>query len=99
MDENIVKGDYVIVNVRGRSRVVQYIDRVDEVDGNDMGQKFLECITHHEIVTFIVNENNCTFVAEDIVFKQSLANMIGGTFRRANQLQLNCAFTKWNLSY
>ena len=35
MDKNIVEGDYVIVNVRGRSRVVQYIARVDEVDVNE----------------------------------------------------------------
>ena len=35
MDENIVEGKYVIVNIRGRSRVVQYIARVDEVNGNE----------------------------------------------------------------
>ena len=40
MDENIVEGNYVIVNVRGRSRVIQYIARVDEVDGNEYEKVF-----------------------------------------------------------
>ena len=42
MDKDIVKGDYVIVNARVRSRVVQYIARVDEVDGNKYEGVFLQ---------------------------------------------------------
>ena len=74
MNENIVEGDYVIVNVRGRSRVVQYIARTDEVDVNEYEGVFLQklsgCITHRETITFIVNENDCaSFVSDDVVFK------------------------------
>ena len=73
-EENIVEGDYVIVNVRGRSRVVQYIARIDEVDVNEYEGVFLQklsgCITHRETITFIVNENDCaSFVSDDVVFK------------------------------
>ena len=103
-DENIVEGDYVIVNVRGRSIVVQYIARVDEVNGNESEGVFLQklsgCIIHHETITFIVNENDCaSFVSDDVVFKLPLPNVICGTSRRANQLRFNCDFTKWNLSH
>ena len=58
-------------------------------------RKLSGCITHRETITFIVNENNCaSFVANDVVFKLPLPNVIGGTCRRANQLQFNCDFTK-----
>ena len=57
MDKNIVEGGYVIVNVRGRSRVVQYIARVDQVDGNEYEGVFLqnlsECISHRETIVRI----------------------------------------------
>ena len=94
MDKNIVEGDYVIVNVRGRSRVVQYIARVDEVDVNEYEGVFLQklsgCITHHETITFIVNENDCaSFVSDDVVFKLPPPNVVGGASRRANQLRFN----------
>ena len=94
MDKNIVEGDYVIVNVRGRSRVVQYIARVDEVDVNEYEGVFLQklsgYITHHETITFIVNENDCaSFVSDDVVFKLTPPNVVGGTSRRANQLRFN----------
>ena len=84
--------------------MVQYIARVDEMDGNEYEGVFLQklsgCITHHETITFIVNENNCaSFVSDDVVFKLPLPNVIGGTSRRANQLRFNCDFTKWNLSH
>ena len=67
-------GDYVIVNVKGRSRGVQYIARIDEVDGNEYEEVFLQklsgCITHCETMTFIVNENDCaSFVSDEVVFK------------------------------
>ena len=102
MDENIVEGDYVIVNARDRSRVVQYIARIDEVDVNEYEGVFLQklsgCITHHETITFINENDGASFVSDD-VFKLPPPNAIGGTSRRANQLRFNCDFTKWDLSY
>ena len=94
MDENIVEGDYVIVNIRGRTRVVQYIARIDEVDGNEYEGAFLQklsgCITHRETITFIVNENDCaSFVADEVVFKLPLPNVIGRTSRSSDLIVIS----------
>ena len=41
LDDNIIEGDFVIVNVTGRGRLVRYMARVDSVEADEYQDVFL----------------------------------------------------------
>ena len=103
LDDNIIEGDFVVVNVTGRGRLVRYIARVDSVDADEYEGVFLQkvpgCLKDSKDITFVINEDDeATFLHNDIVFKLPPPVSLGSTARRANQVRFNCELEKWNLA-
>ena len=101
IDDDIGEGDYVVVNVTGKARVVRYIARVDEVNDGEYEGVFLHKVPSclkDDCISFIIDEkDDASFFASDIVFKLPPPVLVGGTARRAKHLRFNCDFKKWNV--
>ena len=86
------------MNVTGKGRLAQYIARIDKFDETDYEgvlQKFCGCISHHEDLTFIVNEGDGAYLlATNVLFKLPPLNNVSGTSRRANQLWFSFYLSK-----
>ena len=100
--EEIIKGDFVIVKICGKSRVVYYIARVDVVDGDEYEGIFLQRmsgkVATDAIQIFIQNtEDTASFPKSDIVRKLPQPKIIGGSARRSAQLSSKCNLSEWNL--
>ena len=94
-------GDYVVVLVSGKSRTLKYIARVDEFDGKDYKDIFLQKVNRKIISgdnntapTFIINEEDgASFSPQDIVLKLPAPLVIGGSARKSNQLRFDYDFS------
>ena len=100
--EEIIEGDFVIVKICGKSRVVYYIARVDVVDGDEYEGIFLQRmsgkVATDAIQIFIQNtEDTASFPKSDIVRKLPQPKIIGGSARRSAQLSFKCNLSEWNL--
>ena len=103
LDDNIIEGDFVIVNVTGRGRLVRYIAKVDSVDADEHEDAFLQkvpgCLKDLKDITFVINEDGeATFLHNDIVYQLPPPVALGGTARRASQVRFSCELEKWNLA-
>ena len=100
--DDIIEGDFVIVQSRGKSRVVYYIAHVDVVDGDEYEGFFLQRMSG-KVATdathkFIPNtEDTASFPKSDIVRKLPQPKVIGGSARRSTQLVFKCNLIRWNL--
>ena len=101
IDDDIGEGDYVVVNVAGKARVVRYIARIDEVNDGEYEGVFLHKVPSclkDDCISFIIDEkDDASFFASDIVFKLPPPVLVGSTARRAKHLRFNCDLKKWNV--
>ena len=79
---------------------MRYIARVDSVEADEYEGVFLQkvpgCLKD---VTFVINEDDeATFLHNDIVFKLPPPVALGGTARRASLVRFSCELEKWNLA-
>ena len=92
IDEEIVEGDFVIVNIKGKSRVVPYIARIDSFEDDEYKSVFLKkiqsCGTFHKLVCIINEADEGSFAKADIVRKLFLPEFISGSQRKSHQFYL-----------
>lgn len=99
-DDEIIEGDYVVVQVAGKSRVVPYIAWVDAILGDAYEGIFLQKVLGRSDgrVVFVPNEDDAaSFAAEGILQKLPMPMPVGGSALLSNQLNFNCKLDKWNL--
>lgn len=98
----IIEGDFVVVKVAGKSRIVHYIARVDEIDFDECQGIFLQKVKGRvgsENSLFIPNpEDEASFSKDDIVHKLPEPKMVGGSMKRQGHLSFPCALKQWNLN-
>lgn len=101
-DTDRMEGDFVVVKVAGKSRTVNYIARIDVIDGKEYEGIFLQKVPGRvdaEETTFIPSPADETyfFTEEDIVSKLPQPTIAGGSRRRMGNLVFNCNLEKWHL--
>ena len=57
IDDDIGEGDYVVVNVTGKTRVERYIDRIDEVNEGVLLHKVASCL-EDDCISFTIDEED-----------------------------------------
>ncbi|CAM1328306.1 Uncharacterised protein g9733 [Pycnogonum litorale] len=104
VDSEIIEGDFVIVKVAGKSRMVHYIARIDVVDmAKDeyegiFLQKVSSRLSQPGDIIFVPDENDQTsFPVTDIVQKLPKPVIVGGSKRRSSHLKFNCNLEDWKL--
>ena len=96
-DLGFIEGDFVIVRVEGKKRVVHYVARIDVVDEelNEYEGVFLQKDSAN---TFLINANDqATFEYKDIVKKLPKPKSVGGTSRLACKLSFGHDMSKWQI--
>ena len=100
-DIEIMEGDFVIVKVAGKSRIVNYIARVDVVGGKYLEGVFLQklqsLVGSKEAVFVPDMEDEATFDKADIVHKLPQPKTAGRSTRCQGQLVFPCDLSKWQL--
>ena len=88
-DDKIIKGDFVVVKVEGKSREVRYIALADTIDGDEFEgtffKKVLQIVGH--VPVFIINKTDiATFQRNDVIAKlpEPVKNI--ESTRKCNQL-------------
>ena len=100
-DDEIIEGDFVIVKVAGKSRVVHYIARTDVVGKYEYGGIFLHkvsgCVSAEgDGMIFVLNDDDeALFPADDIVQNLPQPRTVGGSAWRSNQLKFH--YNLWDL--
>ena len=101
-DSDIIEGDFVIVKVSGKSRFQNFIARVDIIDDIEYECVFLKKGPAKDLNDkpyFIINENDeASFMKEDIIVKLPPAISRDGSGRRRDQLIFNIDLSAWNIS-
>lgn len=100
--EDIIEGDFVIVKVAGKSRVVNYIARVDVADGSgEFEGVFLRKLSSKQgsdKAIFVADPNDeALFPQSDIMCKLPQPTIVGGSARRSTQLAFSGNLSKWNI--
>nr|XP_039258851.1 uncharacterized protein LOC120335415 [Styela clava] len=82
-DQNIIEGDFVIVKISGKSRIVHYVARVDAFEGEEFEGVFLRrVLSVNDRTTFILDvEDEALWSKKDIARKLPIPSIIG-TSRR-----------------
>ncbi|GFN73601.1 hypothetical protein PoB_000010700, partial [Plakobranchus ocellatus] len=89
VDDTDVIEDFVGVKVAGKSRIVNFIARVDIIDDDGYEGVFLRKVLSRLTgkASFIVDNNDtATFLKQDILTKLPVPRVVGGSARRENQL-------------
>lgn len=98
---DIMEGDFVVIRLAGKSRVVHYIARIDVNDGKEYEGIFLQKVPSRvdsEETTFVPNpDDEACFPVEDIVYKLPQPKSAGGSRRRSGHLVFKCKMDKWHL--
>ena len=98
---DVMEGDFVVVKVAGKSRIVHYIARVDVVEGKEYEGVFLQKVSGRvdsEETSFVPNPaDEACFPAEDIVRKLPQPVIAGGSRRRSGHLVFKCNLDKWHV--
>jgi hypothetical protein len=103
VDTDIMEGDFVVVRIAGKSRIVNYIARVDVIDNDTEEYEgvFLKKVPNRAIsgdIIFIPNpDDSASFPKKDILSKLPQPKSIGGSARRSCQLMFKCDLSKWDL--
>ena len=103
-DDEIIEGDFVIVKVAGKSRVVNYIARIDVVGTYEYEGIFLHKVSGRlsaegDDKIFVLNDDDeALFPADDIVQKLPQPRTVGGSARRSNQLKFHYNWNKRDLT-
>jgi len=97
----IMEGDFVVVKVAGKSRIVHYIARIDVIADKEYEGIFLQKVpgrVDSEETTFVPNPaDEACFPEEDIVYKLPQPRSAGGSRRRNGHLVFKCNLDKWHL--
>lgn len=92
-DDDIMEGDFVVVNVKGKARVIPYIARIDSFEDDEYEGVFLKKIQscgNFDKLTFFIDENDeASFTKIDIVQKLPLPHFMSGSARKSHQLYFN----------
>ena len=88
--------------VAGNSRIVNYITRVDVIDGKEYEGIFLQKVPSRvdsdKEATFVPNtDHEACFTQDDIVHKLPQPRSAGGSLRRSGHLVFKCDLDKWHL--
>ena len=97
----VTEGDFVLVKVAGKSRVLNFIARVDVVDDLEYGGVFLRKVPTRTSVkaTFVLNSKDiASFQAEDILAKLPNPTIIGDSARLENKFTFSCSIDKRNIN-
>ena len=101
MDTEVMEGDFVVVKVAGKSRVLNFIARVDVVDDLEYQGVFRRKVPTRtsDRPTFVLSTKDiASFQAEDILDKLSNPTIIGGSARLENKFTFSCSIDKWNIN-
>ena len=97
-DEEVIKGDFVVVKGEGKSREVQYITQVDSTDGDEFEGTFLKKVPQMvgHVPVFIINKTDiAAFQRNDVMAKLSETVKNTGSTRKCNQLVFPVDITHW----
>ena len=98
-----MEGDFVVVQVSGKARKMNYIARVDLLDGNEYEGVFLHKVSNKidsEEISFVPNDDDLAYFPKgNILYKLPNPTIVGGSARRACQLKFNCDLSQFNLIY
>lgn len=103
LDSPIIEGDFVVVKCAGKSRTVNYIARVDTLNGEDFEFEgvFLQKVAGKvgtDKPVFVPNpKDEAGFNAEDVVYKLPQPNSVGSSVRCSSQLVFSCDLSQWQL--
>lgn len=98
-NEELLSGDFVVVKVAGKRRVVHYVARIDTVDCDEYEDVFLQKQTGRVDTVFVINDKDeAYFIKEDIVQKLPEPVTVGGSARRSNQLKFPCDLKSYNIN-
>ena len=80
IDDDIGEGDYVVVNVTGKARVVRYTARIDEVNNGECEGVFLHKVPSclkDDCFSFAIDEkDDASFFASNIVYKPPPSKLV-----------------------
>lgn len=101
-DAEIVEGDFVVVNITGKSRVVPYIARIDSFEDGEYEGVFLKKIQsvpgNFEKLLFVIDKDDgASFTKDDIVHKLPSPHFRSGSERKSHQLYFNANLSAFNL--
>ena len=96
--EEIIEGDFLIVKVRGKSRVLNYTARVDVADGDDLEGVFLQRMLarNKDTPVFVLNTKDQALWSRQDVLKKLPVPSVSGSSRRS-LFRFNCNLDDWNL--
>ncbi|KAK3744950.1 hypothetical protein RRG08_048346 [Elysia crispata] len=100
-DEDVIEGDFVVVKVAGKSRIVNFIARVDTIDNDKYGGVFLRKVLSRMTgkPSFVIDNNDeALFKKQDILAKLPIPSVVGGSARRENQFTFSCNLELWNIN-
>ena len=84
------KGDFVVVNIRGKSCVVPYIARIDLFEDKEFegvfSKKILKCGNFDKVAFVIDDADQASFAKTGIACKPRQPHIMGGSARKSQQL-------------
>ena len=100
-DEDVIEGDFVVVKVAGKSRIVNFIARVDSIDNDEYEGVFLRKVLSRMTgkPSFVIDNNDeALFKKQDILAKLPIPSVVGGSARWENQFTFSCNLELWNIN-
>ena len=97
IDTEVMEGDFVVVKVAGKSRVLNFIARVDVLDDLEYEGVFLCKVPTgtSDRPTFVLSTKDiASFQTEDILAKLPNPTIIGGSARLASKFTFSCSIDK-----
>ena len=89
-DDDIIEGDFVIVQIAGKCRQVNYIARIDSVDGIEYEGVFLKKVPgriQNDGIYIINEDDQAQFMKADVVRKLPVPSIVGGSARKDGHLK------------
>ena len=99
-NQKIIKGDYIVVKVRGKSRMRRYIAKVDALNGDEFEGIFLRRVLglndFNFGATFVINKDDEALWLHQHIAKKLQNSKFIGTSRRT-QFQFPTCLDEWKL--
>lgn len=101
-DEEVIEGDFVVVELQGKGRKLHFIARIDNLEEDGLVGVFLKKVPSKidgQTPKFTLNEaDESSFVRKDIVCKLPTPTLVGGNARLMNYFTFpHCNLKKWEL--
>ena len=97
-DDEVIKGDFVVVKMEGKSREIRYIAQVDTIDGDEFEDIFLKKVPQIAgyVPVFIINKTDiAAFQWNDVIAKLPEPVKNTKSTRKCNQLVFPVDTTHW----